>query len=785
MAEGVLFCIAEEILKNLGSRAIDEIASVWGFKDRLEDLKNTINTIKDVLLDAEDRQYDSRVIRGWLERLAVVVYSADDLFDKVGTVALQKQIQGGNKLTKEVTTFFSNSNQIKFALSVSQKIKTIRQELDRIVRDGREFAFVYRPHEEGSVISTSSRRRRDQTYSFVDADEVIGRDGDKKTILNILLASCETEDEILHVIPIVGIEGQGKTTLAQLIYNDPQVEKYFELRLWVCVSKVFDIKLITEKILKSATKAETPNLEMEQLQGQLRKELGDKRYLLVLDDVWNENREEWLKLRALLKIGRKGSKILVTTRSREVAKIMGTVPVCELQGLSEEKSWELFQNMAFEHGHTQQKPHLIEVGKEIVKKCANVPLAIRTVGSLLYGKDDSKWLSFKNRSLANLSDRENGVIDILKLSYQHLLSPLKNCFAYCALFPKDYEFDKEMLINLWMAEGFITPIKHEDHSLEELAEEYFFILMQRCFFQDIKKDEWGGISSCKMHDLMHDLAQQVAGVNCNVVANFGKSNSNQGIHRLSFAYRLTSSWKIPNWILNLKRLRTFLLPKQVRDGSTFSELICLEIVSSFGCLRVLDLHNLGVRNLPSSIGKLIHLRYLNLSRNPITELPDSITDLLNLQTLNLRLETLPKNMRKLGNLRSLDFSQCHCIRHMPSGLGELTSLHKLPRFTVNNRHLPKFSSKPSSSAKLSDLKNLDKLTGLLHIQILGKLKEPFLEATSANLKGKHGLTMLLIELDRWAYEDVSGSTSNHMKMLVVVLVMMMKLCLKDSNHIII
>ncbi|XP_021852808.2 putative disease resistance protein RGA3 isoform X2 [Spinacia oleracea] len=486
---------------------------------------------------------------------------------------------------------------------------------------------------------------------------------------------------MLHVIPIVGIGGQGKTTLAQLIYNDPQVEKYFELRLWVCVSEVFDIKLITEKILKSATNAETPNVEMEQLQGQLRREVADKTYLLVLDDVWNENREEWLKLRALLKIGRKGSKILVTTRSREVAKIMATVSVCELQGLSEEKSWNLFQKMAFEPGQTQQKLHLMEVGKEIVKKCANVPLAIRTVGSLLYGKDDSKWLSFKNRSLANLSDSENGVIDILKLSYQHLQSPLKNCFAYCSLFPKDYEFDKEILINLWMAEGFIVPKNHEGQSLEELAECYFLILMQRCFFQDIKRDEWGNISSCKMHDLMHDLAQQVAGINCKVIAKFEESSSNKGIHHLSFAYRLTSVWKTPSWMLNLKRLRTFLLPEQMRDGSPFSKMICQEILSTFGCLRVLDLHNLGVRNLPSSIGASLDVS----GSNHDEALLEGLKPYSNLKQLEIhfyRGQKLPSwammgNLCiNLPNLVKIDLLRCNWCQQVPS-FGQLPSLKSL------------------------------------------------------------------------------------------------------------
>ncbi|XP_056688887.1 putative disease resistance protein RGA4 [Spinacia oleracea] len=723
MAEAALFGIAEEILKNVGSTAIDEIASAWGFKSQLEKLKNTVNTLKDVLLDAEDRQADSHAVRGWVARLTTAVYAADDLFDEFSTVASRKQLMGGNKLTKEVQTFFSCSNEISLALKISQKIKRIRQELDDVVKDSTQFAFVLRPHHEGRVIYTG-RSRRDETYSFVDSEEVIGRDDDKKAVLDLLLAyysidnKHEDEDEVLPVISIVGIGGLGKTTLAQLIYNDPQVKDHFELMLWVCVSDVFDIKDITLKIIMSATNTESQKLEMEQLQGRLRNEIGDKKYLLVLDDVWNENRGEWLKLRGLLKIGRQGSKILVTTRSREVAEIMGNCPPHELQGLSEEKSWELFEKMAFKLGQAQQKPHLVQLGKEIVKKCANVPLAIRALGSLLYGKDETKWISIKDASLAKISDNQNNVLNILKLSYQHLCFPLKNCFGYCSLFPKDYLFDKETLIDLWMAEGFIA---NESQRLEEVANEYFLTLLQRCFFQDIKRDEWGAIKSCKMHDLMHDLAQQVAGVKCKV-ANFSETKFDGRIHHLSFAYRLTSSWKIPNSMLSMKLLRTFLLPEQMKDGSTFSKSICQQLMLRFSCLRVLDLHDLGVKSLPSSIGKLIHLRFLNLCKMPIVELPDSITQLHNLQTLKLyhcsRLKTLPKHIKKLTNLRSLDIDRCSKLSHLPSGIGELTLLHKLPLFIVDHNLRSKSRFKPKT-AKLSDLQKLNNLRGVLCIEFNG------------------------------------------------------------------
>ncbi|KAL2901482.1 putative disease resistance protein RGA3 [Bienertia sinuspersici] len=758
MAESVLFGIAQEVLKNLGSAALNEIASAWGYKAQLNKLKNTINTLKNVLLDAEQKQADSLDIRDWLERLTTVVYAADDLFDEFTALASRKQLLGGNNVTKKVRTFFSSSNQIALAFKISRSIKNIRQELNDIVQDGTQFSFVLRPHE---VITNI---KRDETYSYVDVEQVIGRDGDKKAILDLLLPSSCAADVHEHVelpvIPIVGIGGMGKTSLAQLIYNDPQVQVFFDLRLWVCVSDVFDIKAITEKLLMSATYKETQNLGIEQLQGQLRNVVGDKKYLLVMDDVWNEKRDEWLKLRDLLKICRKGSKILVTTRSKEVAEIMGTSPAHELLGLSEEKSWDLFEKWAFKHGQAEEKPNLVKVGREIVKKCAYVPLAIRTLGSLLYGREESKWLSIRDTSLANIPDYQNGVMKILKISYDHLWSPLKNCFAYCAMFSKDYEFDKEMLIELWMAEGFVAA--NEGQCLEEVAEEYFLILLQRGFFQDILRNEWGDIEKCKMHDLMHDLAKKMAGVKCKV-ANFGERIVDDKILHLSLAYMLPSLREIPNCIRNLKLLRTLLLPEQsqeMMDMGSLGKSTCPQLLMRFSSLRVLDVSRLDLKKLPSSIGKLIHLRYLNLSFTAIEKLPDSITKLWNLQTLRLRccwnLRALPSNMRMLTNLRSLDVMMCDELTHMPSGIEKLTSLSKLPRFIVGHESSKAtLKLKTTSTAKLSDLKNLNNLRGELEIVIHRNLVNNMLEAAEADLSCKHGLTDLKLIFSRENEVDVN------------------------------
>ena len=177
------------------------------------------------------------------------MYAADDLFDEFITVATRKQLNGGNKFSNEVHTFFSRYNQIAYAHRIARKIKVIREELDDIVKQGKDLNLASQSYVEGRVIT----KRRDQSYSFVEADQVIGRDADKKAILELLLASSssgndehEHEQSVLPVIVIVGMGGLGKTALAQYIYNDPSIDEFFELKLWVCVSDVFDVKEIIE-----------------------------------------------------------------------------------------------------------------------------------------------------------------------------------------------------------------------------------------------------------------------------------------------------------------------------------------------------------------------------------------------------------------------------------------------------------------------------------------------------------------------------------------------------------
>ncbi|XP_074291160.1 putative disease resistance protein RGA3 [Silene latifolia] len=345
--------------------------------------------------------------------------------------------------------------------------------------------------------------------------EIIGRDEDLEKIVEMLLNS-DIERDMLS-LTIVGMGGLGKTALAQLVYNHEKITQEFTLRLWTCVSdhdqSKLDVKTVLAQIVESATGQKYYGYSTEVVVNRLREVLAQRRFLIVLDDLWTESRDEWRKLVGHLVGGKGGSRVLVTTRSKETAKIVGNGPIYELKGLSDENSWRLFQMMAFEQLLDQVCPNnyddFINIGKNIVELCVNVPLAIRVIGSLLYGQDKSKWLSVQDSGLGNLGENENGIKPILKLSYQNLQSSLKSCFSYCSLFPKDFMIKKNLLIPLWIAQGYIMPLE-KGQSLEDASKEYFLILLRRNFFQDVLIDQYGEVFSFKLHDLMHDLALEVA-----------------------------------------------------------------------------------------------------------------------------------------------------------------------------------------------------------------------------------------------------------------------------------
>ncbi|KAF8038095.1 hypothetical protein BT93_B0833 [Corymbia citriodora subsp. variegata] len=731
MAEAAIVGIAGEIITKLASQALKEVGKLWGVKHELEVLKDVVSTLRVVLDHAEEQYYQSPQIQVWVEKLKDAFYDVQDILEEFSIEAMQRELKGHNEMIKEVRTFFSSLNKLAFKRKMRSKVRAVRERIEAIKAD-KGFHLDNRPVD---LRVEREQRKRAETHSFICKGDIAGRDHDKEAVMEFLLDSNVKEH--VSILPIVGIGGLGKTALAQFVFNDEIIPKHFDLKMWVCVSDDFDLKKIVKNIIACAKGKEPIEVAMERLQ----------------NDLWDVELETWLSLKILLVGGARGSKILITTRLAFVAEITSTTSPHLLGSLSESVSLNLLMQMACPHEEEIQDPAKLSIAKEIVRKCSGVPLVVRTVGSLLFFKKSKhEWSQFKDNELLDVSQKEDRIISVLRLSYDHLPPYLKQCFAFCSLFPKDYEIKKWTLLNLWVAEGFIQP-SHKSRHLEDIAQGYFMDLLWRNFFQNFEKDPFTNEETCKMHDLMHDLACIVAGTECRSTWDGTKSIFERTRH---ISYDLTSNLmaELPNSCLKASSLRTFLsTPHKMEQRESISEVDLHQLIQSFKRLRILDLHATIVKRVPRSICKLKHLTYLDLSyNNALKRLPNSITRLQNLQTLNLygcsALEELPRDIRKLVNLRNLDIDYCNSLSYVPCGLGQLSFLYRLTRFI-----LPKDKVLSKNYCRLRELNGLNNIHGSLSIENLGQVTNVVVESKAANLIGKHSLESLALKWGNFNTDD--------------------------------
>ncbi|XP_027923034.1 putative disease resistance RPP13-like protein 1 [Vigna unguiculata] len=523
--------------------------------------------------------------------------------------------------------------------------------------------------------------------------------------------------------------GLGKTTLAQHVYNDPKIDvAKFDIKAWVCVSDHFDVLTVTKTILESIADKKYDSGNLNMVHKNLKEKLSGKKFLLVLDDVWNEKREEWEVVQTPLNDGAPGSRILVTTRAEKVASNMRS-KVHHLKQLEKDECWKVFKKHALKDDDLELNDEKKKIGRSIVEKCKGLPLALKTIGCLLYTKASiSDWKSVLESDIWNLP-KELGIIPALLLSYQHLPSHLKRCFAYCALFPKDYEFDKKELILLWMAEDFLRHSQHIEN-VEEVGEQYFDDLLTRSFFLQ---------SSIKMrfvmHDLLNDLAKYVGGNFC-FMFKFDKGvRIPKTTRHFSFSIDNEVYDDGMGSLIDAKRLRSFIPMTNNIDGLPCALILIDELFSKFKFLRVLSLSGFGdlITEVPDSVGALKQLRSLDLSYTNIQKLPDSICLLFNLLILKLNycsdLEELPSNIHKLTKLHCLEFENTK-VTKMPMHFGELKNLHLLDAFRVH------------SESSIKQLGGLN-LHGSLSIYQVQNIVNP-LDALEANLKDKQLVELGLI-----------------------------------------
>ena len=699
----------------------------------LNELEIKLLSANVLLNDAEEKQLRDPNVKKWLDELKEVVYKADHLMDKINTEALRVKLEDGESRSKASKLFnFVPKLFSPFDNAIKSEIEEILGTLEHLLR-------------QTDLLGLNRVDKKTPSYRsyapLVEENEVFGREADKEAIVKLLL-SDDVGGHKIAVIPIVGMGGIGKTTLAQHVYKDNSVQEHFNLKAWVTVSEDFDVFRITKIIFEQITSGKCQTEELHQLQNDLKNSLKGKKFIFVLDDIWTENYDMWDLLKSFSESGACGSKIIVTTRNESVALKLGNVQPYNLQLISDDGCWKLFAKHVSIIG-SEEPSDFQEIGKQIVKKCKGLPLAVKSMAGLLRSTsslEEWKWVLQSNMwELQN-----NNITPALWLSYQFLPPHLKRCFSYFSIFPKDYEFykeEREKIILMWMAEGLLQPQKGK--RLEDVGEDYLNALISRSFFQ--QRSGWHGLT-LSMHDLMHDLAMYVSGESCFIYGSYNNlHNITSKTHHLSYFKDFKGKIELKD-LSKAKYLRSLLaLPLshtcQYSESRLNQEVLHELLPRAGGCLRALSLFGCFVTKLPDSIGNLKHLRYLDISHTKIKELPISVCTLYNLETMLLlgckRLTQLPTNISKLINLRHLVIRDTS-LKEMPPKICDMKNLQTLSNFVLCE----------NAGSRIKELRELQFLEGSLCISGLENVKDAR-DALEGNLKNKKYLNELIL---RWKGE---------------------------------
>ncbi|XP_021298746.1 putative disease resistance protein RGA3 [Herrania umbratica] len=765
MAESIVCAVLEKLGSLISDEIKQNVGLAMGLEEGIQKMTTNFEDIKSVLQDAETKQVKDANVRHWLKKLKEVAYDVDDVLDEWNTAKLKSQIEKQVKdvdsvpLLKKIRNSISSfTSQSIIFYNIAGKIRDLNEQLDCIATDKDRYNF--------ELEKAVEEPNREITASFIDEDEVYGRCQETKILVNMLVGEKSYGGESsLHVISIVGMGGIGKTTLAQLVYNHNEVECHFDKRIWICVSDPFDEIRIAKEILE-AFKGETPNMVgKDNILRQIHSYVLEKKILLVLDDVWIEDATKWEQLKNSLKYCSLGSRILITTRKNKVAMIMGTTTenLFPLQTLSQEECWSLLCHRAF-YGRTREEcENLEDISKKIAVKCQGLPLAAKILGGLLrFKRSRQQWQSVLDCEILNLEEAERDLFPPLFLSYYELPLALKQCISYCAVFPKGKILNKDELIKLWMAQGYLKGAQCKE--METVGEEYFDELMMRSFFQDFKRviELDSGILECKMHAIVHDFVQLLTKTECLILVNDDFEESRvDALGEKARHVTLIRREAIPSDpnINYFKKLRTLFIDSSYHDTSSLSTYLP-KLFGQLNCLRTLNLSNSmfgnSIKELPDQIGKLVHLRYLDLKHNrKLKKLPESVCELCNLQTLNLTwcnsLKELPCGIGKLINLRHLENEKTDLsLTAMPKGIGRLTCLQTLRVFVATDGGIN------GKASTLGDLRNLMHLQGHLKISGLGVVCD-VTEAKKAELQSKKGLRGLILD-----FTDSKGLMSNRL-----------------------
>ncbi|XP_058112843.1 disease resistance protein RPM1-like [Magnolia sinica] len=677
------------LIQHLGPLLVDEVQLLKEVDGEVRELINEFESIRSVLRDADARQDTDEGLKTWVKQIREVAYDVEDVLDEFMLSQAQEQ-HGSHGF---VDFLHRPIKRLKARHQIASLLRDIKTRIRKILE--RKDAYALNGIEQGS----SSNNMSDQWYDprlnalFIEEAHLVGIDMPRSQLIRWLMNG----DSRLSTISVVGMGGLGKTTLVKKVYDSQQVKQRFETCAWITVSQSFKAEELLRSMIKQffeEKKDPCPQgldaMTQVKLIQVLRSYLQKKRYVLVLDDVWEAH--VWNFVSNALPTGEYGSWVMITTRKGDVASSSYIGPsnhIYNLQPLHPENAWSLFCRRAFQSNQENSCPQELEkLSQSFVKKCRGLPLAIVALGSLLSmkGKTYVEW-EMIHRSLGSELERDDSLrsmMKILLLSFNDLPYYLKSCFLYLSIFPEDYPIKRMKLIRLWIAEGFVESIV--GRSKEEVAEGYLNELIARNLVHvaEWKSSGWTvRVSTFRVHDLVREM----------IIPKFSEEHF--------FASSVEENTMPCNRIRCLSIYKDENFPKFdafsclrslfIFGAERLSKAPTITSFYSLGLLRVVDLENTSMKIFPDDLTSLLHLRYLSLENTKIKKLPSSLGRLKNLETLNLKgtfVCELPVEILKLQQLRHLlaysymrqsfyrPFNSIDGIK-VPAGMGSMRSLQKL------------------------------------------------------------------------------------------------------------
>ncbi|XWS63080.1 hypothetical protein CRYUN_Cryun06bG0066100 [Craigia yunnanensis] len=682
------------LLERLSSFLQNEVELLEGIPEDLEYIKDELQSMKAVLRVADSAREGNEELKVWVQQVREVAYDTEDVLDEYKLDLVNDHRHGIDAFLYNVCCF---SKSLKAQHRIASKIHGIKSRISNI--SARRPTYDNNGTNEQGPSSTATVNPwldgRGEAL-LLDSVDLVGIDEPKKQLINWLVEGNSGR----KVVSVVGMGGSGKTTLVKQVYDNANVKKHFTVNVWIPISHPFKIKELLRNMVRQlfdSIRRPVPqgvdDMDATFLKMVIKAFLQPRRYLIVLDDVWNIN--EWEVVNHALANNSRGSRVLLTTRNSEVAFtscIESEDEFFNVKPLSPDESWILFCKKCFRQNTCP--PELEKHSRSILEKCEGLPLAIVAIGGVLATKRRTvaEWETVYRSLGAEIEDNSKLINfkEVLLLSFNDLPYHLKYCFLYLSLFPEYHLIENMRLIRLWIAEGFVE--LKEGKTQEEVAEDYLNELLHRSMIQIAGTTNDGRVKTCRIHDLLREIIiSNARDQNFVAVAKEQNATWSEKVRRLA----IHNTFPNAQQNMNASHLRSLLI-FGMGDPLSWSPTNTL-FPNSCRLLKVLDLRAAPIQTFPKEVTNLKLLRYLSLRETNIKTIPSSIGKLQDLETLDLKhsqVAELPVEILKLRRLRHLlvyryeftSYSRFHSKYGFQalSGIGTLQSLQKLCFMEVNH-----------------------------------------------------------------------------------------------------